>query len=86
MWCFVIHLAEMDFLSARADLPSGTFTSGCGHHMHAECWRRYMDLQIYAYYVYYKNDRSLTFFVSLLYLSLSLSPFLSLSLINTEAF
>ena len=35
------YFAELDYLSARADLPSGTFTSGCGHHMHAECWRRY---------------------------------------------
>ena len=32
--------ADFDYLAARADHPLGMFTSGCGHHMHAECWRR----------------------------------------------
>ncbi len=35
---------EWDVLSARADLLRGVYTSGCGHHMHAECWRRYMHI------------------------------------------
>ena len=31
---------ECDYLAARADQPLGMFTSGCGHHMHADCWKR----------------------------------------------
>lgn len=32
--------SKLDFLSCRADLPHGVFTSGCAHHMHAECWKQ----------------------------------------------
>ena len=31
---------ECDYLAARADHPLGMFTSGCGHNMHADCWKR----------------------------------------------
>lgn len=31
--------SKVNFLSSAADLPFGVFTSGCGHHMHAECWK-----------------------------------------------
>lgn len=31
--------SDMDFISSREDLLHGMFTSGCGHHMHAECWK-----------------------------------------------
>ena len=35
----ICDYSKADFISSRADLPHGVFTSGCGHHMHAECWR-----------------------------------------------
>ena len=31
--------AEIDFLSCRLDIKWGVFTSGCGHLLHAACWR-----------------------------------------------
>ena len=31
--------AEIDFLSCRLDIKWGVFTSGCGHLLHATCWR-----------------------------------------------
>ncbi len=35
----ICNYSKTDFISSRADLPHGVFTSGCGHHMHAECWK-----------------------------------------------
>lgn len=35
-----VFLVDFDYLAARADHPLGVFTSGCGHHMHSECWRK----------------------------------------------
>ncbi|CAI8057989.1 E3 ubiquitin-protein ligase UBR2, partial [Geodia barretti] len=34
---------KCDYLAARADQPLGMFTSGCGHHMHADCWKRFIE-------------------------------------------
>lgn len=31
--------SKVDYLSSRSDLAHGIFTSGCAHHMHAECWK-----------------------------------------------
>lgn len=31
--------SKVDFITSRLDLPHGVFTGGCGHHMHAECWK-----------------------------------------------
>lgn len=35
----ICNYSKLDFLSSRFDLPHGVFTSGCAHHMHAECWK-----------------------------------------------
>lgn len=35
----ITDYSKTDFLTSRTDLPYGMFTSGCGHHMHAECWK-----------------------------------------------
>ena len=31
--------SKIDFITSRFDLSHGVFTGGCGHHMHAECWK-----------------------------------------------
>lgn len=31
--------SKVDFLTSRSDLSHGVYTSGCAHHMHAECWK-----------------------------------------------
>ncbi len=35
----LLDYSRVDFLSSRFDLTHGVFTSGCSHHMHAECWK-----------------------------------------------
>jgi hypothetical protein len=34
---------KCDYLAARADHPLGMFSGGCGHHMHADCWKRFIE-------------------------------------------
>lgn len=31
--------SKVEFITSRFDLSHGVFTGGCGHHMHAECWK-----------------------------------------------
>ena len=40
LFAFCLFYIDFDYLTARADHPLGVYTSGCGHHMHAECWKR----------------------------------------------
>lgn len=37
-----LSLIDPDFLSSRANLAHGLFTSGCGHYMHISCWTGYV--------------------------------------------
>lgn len=34
----LLNYSEVDLIQALADVEHGVFTSGCGHHMHMDCW------------------------------------------------
>ena len=38
--CVCVCVTEVDFLSCRLDSLWGVFTGGCGHIMHASCWKK----------------------------------------------
>ncbi len=35
----LLNYSDVDFIQSLATVPQGVFTSGCGHHMHMECWK-----------------------------------------------
>ena len=38
----LLDFSDVDFIQALASVPQGVFTSGCGHHMHMDCWKTYV--------------------------------------------
>jgi len=35
----LLDYTNVDLIQALASVPQGVFTSGCGHHMHMDCWK-----------------------------------------------
>ena len=34
----LLDYSKVDLIQSLASIEQGVFTSGCGHHMHADCW------------------------------------------------